>query len=218
MYDVILFDLDGTLTDPKPGITKSVQYALGKMGIVEGDLDKLTTFIGPPLVASFKEFYNMTDDDANQAVQHYRERFSTVGLYENAVYKGIEELLEELRNQGKTLFVATSKPTIFSIRILEHFGLIHFFKAVIGSELDGTRVEKNEVIQYALSKVTGHDPRKIVMVGDRKFDILGAQCNDIDGIGVSYGYGSYEELQQAKPNYIVKNVSELGAILGQQPV
>ena len=218
MYDIILFDLDGTLTDPKPGITKCVQYALGKMGIVEEDLDKLVSFIGPPLVTSFREFYNMSDDEANLALQYYRERFSTVGLYENAVYAGMNELLEKLQKQSKIMFVATSKPTIFSIKILEHFGLLHFFKAVIGSELDGSRVEKNEVIQYALSQIAERDPRKIVMVGDRKFDILGAQDNGIDVIGVSYGYGSYEELQQAKPNYIVETVSELGAILGQQPV
>jgi len=213
MYDMILFDLDGTLTDPKPGITKCVQYALEKMGIIEEDLEKLTAFIGPPLVASFKEFYGMNDDEAHQALAYYRERFSTVGLYENAVYEGMKELLDELRSQGKTMFVATSKPTIFSIKILEHFDLIHFFKAVIGSELDGTRVEKNEVIKYVLSDIADHDPRQIIMVGDRKFDILGAQKNGIDVIGVAYGYGSYEELKQAEPNYIVQTVLELRAIL-----
>ncbi|MBP2625321.1 MAG: 5-nucleotidase [Firmicutes bacterium] len=213
MYDIILFDLDGTLTDPKPGITKSVQYALEKMGIAEDDLDKLTSFIGPPLTTSFKEFYSMNDDEANQALGYYRERFSTVGLYENAVYVGMKELLEELQNQGKTMFVATSKPTIFSIKILEHFGLIHFFKAVIGSELDGTRVEKNEVIEYVLSEIDGHDLKKIIMVGDRKFDVIGAKQNGIDVIAVAYGYGSYEELKTAKPNYIVGTISELGAIL-----
>lgn len=213
MYDTILFDLDGTLTDPKPGITKSVQYALGKMGIVEDDLEKLTTFIGPPLVASFKEFYNMNDEEANQALQYYREYFTAGGLYENAVYDGMEELLQKLQNQGKTLFVATSKPTIFSIKILDHFGLSRFFKAVIGSELDGTRSEKNEVIAYVLSQIAGHNLQKIVMVGDRKFDVLGAKQHGIDGIAVTYGYGSYAELQAAEPNYIVANISELGAIL-----
>jgi len=216
MYDIILFDLDGTLTDPKTGITKSVQYALGKLGIVEENLDKLTSFIGPPLITSFKEFYSMNDEEANQALQYYRERFSTVGLYENAVYAGMKELLETLQNQGKTMFVATSKPTIFSIKILEHFGLNHFFKAVIGSELDGTRVEKDEVIKYVLSEIAGHDLRRIIMVGDRKFDVLGAQKNDIDVIGVAYGYGSYEELQTAKPNYIVETMSELGEILSNK--
>lgn len=213
MYDIILFDLDGTLTDPKPGITKCVQYALEKMGIVEDDLEKLTPFIGPPLTTSFKDFYHMNDEEANQALQYYRERFSTIGLYENAVYEGIKELLEKLQSQGKMIFVATSKPTIFSIKILEHFGLISFFKAVIGSELDGTRVEKNEVIEFVLTQIDQPDLKKIIMVGDRKFDILGARENGIDVIGVAYGYGSYDELTLAKPTYIVNTVSELEEIL-----
>jgi len=213
MYDIILFDLDGTLTDPKPGITKSVQYALGKLGIAEEDLEKLTAFIGPPLKASFKEFYDMSDEAGNQALEYYRERFSTIGLYENAVYEGIKELLQELHDQGKTMFVATSKPTVFSIKILEHFGLLHFFKAVVGSELDGTRVEKNEVIEYVLSEIEGHDLQKIIMVGDRKFDVLGAQKNGIDVIAVAYGYGSYEELHAVKPNYIAQTVAQLRGIL-----
>lgn len=215
---MILFDLDGTLTDPKPGITKSVQYALSKMNIVEEDLEKLTIFIGPPLTASFKEFYSMSDEEANEALQYYRERFSAVGLYENTVYKGIKELLEQLQEQGKTMFVATSKPTFFSIKILEHFGLIHFFKAVIGSELDGTRVEKNEVIEFVLSQIEGHDRSKIIMVGDRKYDIVGAQTNGIDVIGVSYGYGSDDELTEAKPDYIAGTVSELGEFLLNQKI
>ncbi len=211
MYDVILFDLDGTLTDPKPGITKSVQYALSKMDIVEEDIEKLTPFIGPPLKASFKEFYNMSDEQATQAIVYYRERFSTVGLYENMVYVGMQELLEELQNRGKKLYVATSKPSVFAIKILEHFRLIHFFQAVIGSELDGTRVEKTEVIKFVLSTI--EDRSRIVMIGDRKYDIMGARENQIDAIGVAYGYGSYEELETAKPNYIVNTVSELRAVL-----
>ena len=211
MYDVILFDLDGTLTDPKPGITKSVQYALSKMDIIEEDIEKLTPFIGPPLKASFKEFYNMSDEQATQAIVYYRERCSTVGLYENMVYVGMQELLEELQNRGKKLYVATSKPSVFAIKILEHFRLIHFFQAVIGSELDGTRVEKTEVIKFVLSTI--EDRSRVVMIGDRKYDIIGARENQIDAIGVAYGYGSYEELETAKPNYIVNTVSELRAVL-----
>jgi len=211
MYDVILFDLDGTLTDPKPGITKSVQYALAKMNIIEEDIEKLTPFIGPPLKASFKEFYNMSDEQATQAIVYYRERFSTVGLYENMVYVGMQELLEELQNRGKKIYVATSKPSVFAIKILEHFKLIHFFQAVIGSELDGTRVEKTEVIKFVLSTI--EDRSRIVMIGDRKYDIMGARENQIDAIGVAYGYGSYDELEMAKPNYIVNTVSELKSAL-----
>lgn len=213
MYDIILFDLDGTLTDPKPGITKSVQYALGKMGIVEDDLEKLTIFIGPPLTASFEEFYHMSQEEAKEALQYYRERFSTVGLYENAVYDGMRELLEKLQTQGKTMFVATSKPTIFSEQIVKHFGLSDYFKAVVGSELNGTRVEKNEVIEFVLSLIDEPDLKKIIMVGDRKFDVIGAQENGIDVVGVSYGYGGYDELAAAKANYIVNNVAELEDIL-----
>lgn len=213
MYDIVLFDLDGTLTDPMPGITKSVQYALRKLGIVEEDLEKLIPFIGPPLVASFKEFYSLSDEEANEALRYYRERFSAVGLYENAVYEGIKEMLEQLQKQGKTMFVATSKPTVFSIKILEHFGLIQFFKAVIGSELDGTRVEKSEVIEFVLSQIESYDKSRVIMVGDLKFDVTGAQANGIDVVGVSYGYGSDGELIKAKPNYIAGTVSELTTIL-----
>ncbi len=213
MYETILFDLDGTLTDPKIGITKSVQYALEKMGIIEEDLDKLTPFIGPPLTVSFKEFYGMNEDEAKQAIEYYRERFSTTGLYENLVYEGMKELLEELQRLGKTIFVATSKPTVFSIKILEHFGLLHLFREVIGSELDGTRTEKSHVIEFVLSKIENCDLNKIIMVGDRKFDVIGAQENKIAVIGVSYGYASSGELVAAKPNYIVDTVAELRSLL-----
>jgi len=213
MYKTILFDLDGTLTDPKPGITKSVQYALSKMGIEEEDLEKLTPFIGPPLIASFKEFYQLTEEEAKEALQYYRERFSKVGLYENAVYEGIKELLGALQGQGKILYVATSKPTVFSVKILEHFGLLHYFTGVIGSELDGTRVEKSEVIAAVLSEIENPELDSILMVGDRKFDILGAKENKIAVIGVAYGYGGHAELEEAKPNYIITTVTELKKIL-----
>lgn len=212
-YDIILFDLDGTLTNPKEGITKCVQYALGKMNIIEDDLEKLVPFIGPPLMQTFKETYQLTDEDANKALAYYRERFSTVGLYENAVFPGIPELLEKLTAQGKTLFVATSKPTVFSVRILEHFGLQKYFQAIIGSNLDGTRVEKNEVIEYVLSELGDHDSAKVLMVGDRKHDIWGAQKNGIDVVGVGYGYGSAEELSGANPDFLVRTVAELGDLL-----
>jgi len=213
MYDTILFDLDGTLTDPKPGITKSVQYALAKMGILEEDLDKLVPFIGPPLLQSFKECYNMNDQQANQALQHYRERFSKVGLYENAVFPGIKEMLKKLQSQGKRLVVATSKPTAFSLQILDHFGLRAFFQSVAGSNLDGTRAEKGEVIEFALSELGLFERSNIIMVGDRKHDVIGARKNSIDVVAVGYGYGSYEELTEAKPDYIAKTVAELAEFL-----
>lgn len=213
MYTTILFDLDGTLTDPKPGITKCVQYALGKMGITEPDCDKLTHFIGPPLAKAFAEFYRMDQLQANQAVGYYRERFSTVGLYENSVYPGIREILAQLKAEGSNLLVATSKPTVFSVKILEHFGLNSFFSEVVGSNLDGTRVEKSEVIAFALSGLGQVEKNSVIMVGDRMHDILGAKDNGIDAIAVGYGYGSREELNQAGARRIAQTVEELTALL-----
>jgi len=209
LYDIILFDLDGTLTDPKPGITKSVQYALTKLGIDEPNLENLVPFIGPPLLKAFKEFYHLDDEQATLALQYYRERFATVGLYENAVFPGIKSMLAQLKRQGKILIVATSKPTVFSIKIIEHFGLQDYFQAVIGSNLDGTRVEKGEVIEFALSELDQVDSSKIIMVGDRKHDVIGAKNNGIDVIAITYGYGSLEELNEAEPTYIVNTVQEL---------
>lgn len=213
MYNIILFDLDGTLTDPKPGITKSVQYALAKLGIDEPNLDNLVPFIGPPLLKSFKEFYHLDDEQATLALQYYRERFATVGLYENAVFPGIKDMLAQLKKQGKTLFVATSKPTVFSIKIIEHFGLQDYFQAVIGSNLDGTRVEKGEVIEFALSELGEADLTKVIMVGDRKHDVIGAKNNGIDVVAVAYGYGSLAELNGANPNYIFHTVQQLHEFL-----
>ena len=212
-YNVILFDLDGTLTDPKIGITKSVQYALVKFGIEEPDLDKLIPFIGPPLVESFQEFYSLNQEQAQAAVCYYREYFAKTGMYENAVYPGIKELLAELKSAGKELIVATSKPTVFSEQIIEHFGLTQFFKAIVGSNLDGSRIHKDEVIAFALQELTGIAYDRVIMVGDRKHDIIGAQKNGIASIGVTYGYGTQEELTQAKPVYSAATVEELGKLL-----
>ncbi len=215
MYEIILFDLDGTLTDPKIGITTSVQYALQKMGIKEEDPDGLIPFIGPPLLTSFKELYHMSDKEAVQAIGYYRERFSVTGLYENKVYEGMEELLANLKIRGKKLIVATSKPTEFSVQILEHFGLKQYFAAIVGSNFDGTRTEKSDVIEFALSGENITDLSKVVMIGDRKYDISGAKQNHIDVIAVAYGYGSQEELAAADPDYIVSSVSELAILLGR---
>lgn len=212
-YKVILFDLDGTLTDPKIGITKSVQYALAKFGIEEPDLDKLIPFIGPPLVESFQEFYSLDKEQAQTAVGYYREYFTKAGMYENAVYPGIKELLAKLKSAGKELIVATSKPTVFSEKIIEHFGLTQFFTAIVGSNLDGSRIHKDEVIAYALHDLTDVVYDKVIMVGDRKHDIIGAQKNGIASIGVTYGYGTREELEQAKPALLTATVEELGKLL-----
>jgi phosphoglycolate phosphatase len=213
IYDVILFDLDGTLTDPKVGITKSVQYALAKFNIIEEDLDQLTPFIGPPLAEMFKEKYFFDGERARQAISYYREYFSSGGLYENVVYPGIPQLLTKLCQNNKRLIVATSKPTLFSEAILKYFSLDSFFSLVVGSNLDGTRIAKTEVITYILDQLSGIDRSKVVMVGDRKHDIIGAKNTGIDSIAVAYGYGSLQELQAAKPDYLAATVEELGRIV-----
>ncbi|MCX7779886.1 MAG: HAD family hydrolase [Negativicutes bacterium] len=213
MYELILFDLDGTLTDPKEGITKCIQYGLAKIGIDEPDLDKLVSFIGPPLKKSFREVYGLSEADATLALQYYRERFVDVGMYENAVYPGVPEMLKNLQSMGKRMVVATSKPTVYSVTILEHFQLSPFFRHIIGSNLDGTRVEKDEVIAFALEQVGAFDAAKTIMVGDRKHDVLGAAKNGINAIAVTYGYGSREELAGANPVEMVNTVSELAALL-----
>lgn len=153
MYDYILFDLDGTLTDPKLGITSCVQYALEKFGIKEPDRDKLKPFIGPPLLDSFRDFYGFDDEKGQQAVTYYRERFSTIGLFENEIYPGIPQMLESLQKAGRHLAVASSKPTVFVTQILEHFGILSYFEVIVGSELDGTRTKKEEVVEEALRQL-----------------------------------------------------------------
>ena len=158
MKEYLLFDLDGTLTDPKVGITTCVQYALKEFGIEEPDLDKLEPFIGPPLKDSFKEFYGFSDEDAQKAVEKYRERFSEIGLFENDVYDGIPQMLRLLQSRGMYLAVASSKPTVFVEQILEHFDLRRYFKVVVGSDLDGSRVNKDEVVLEALNRLFNYKP------------------------------------------------------------
>ncbi|MCM1049547.1 MAG: HAD family hydrolase [Clostridiales bacterium] len=215
-FQYILFDLDGTLTDPKVGITRCVQYALSKFGIDEPDLDKLEVFIGPPLTESLNEFYGFDETKAAEAVVFYRERFGDVGIFENEIYDGMEELLARLKKEGKTLAIASSKPTIYVNRILQHFNIEQYFDVIVGSELDGTRSQKNEVVEEALNRLktlqhTGND--KFVMIGDRKFDINAAKKFGIVSIGVSYGYAAPNELEQAGADYIVDTVKELGKLL-----
>lgn len=212
-YKYVLFDLDGTLTDPKVGITTCVAYALEHFGIHVENMDTLCKFIGPPLKESFMVYYGMNSGEADEAVEKYRERFAVKGLFENRVYKGIRELLGELKAMGKTLIVATSKPAVYSGQILEHFGLVDYFTFLSGSELDGTRVDKAEVIAYALEQNGITDPSEVLMVGDREHDIIGAVKNGIDCAGVLYGYGSREEFEENHASYIVETVAELRDLL-----
>jgi phosphoglycolate phosphatase len=198
--NTIFFDLDGTLTDPKPGITGSIQYALQKLDLPVPSQDELTWCIGPPLRASFVTLLG-AENLADRAVALYRERFADVGLYENSVYPDIEHILAALRQSPRRLFVATSKPRIFAERIIDHFGLTSHFEYVFGSELDGTRVNKSELLAYAI-ETTGVDPQHALMIGDRSHDIVGAKNNGMRGIGVLYGYGSREELIEAGASHL----------------
>lgn len=216
MKKYFLFDLDGTLTDPKVGITTCVQYALHSFGIEEPDLDKLEPFIGPPLKDSFMEFYGMDEEQAGRAVAKYRERFSETGLFENEIYPGIAPMLKTLNEKGFLLAVASSKPTVFVEKILEHFGIRQYFKAVVGSELDGRRTDKEQVVQEALRQLFGQEPvrcQEVYMIGDRRFDVEGARAMKVESIGVTYGYGGMEELKEARADYIVESVEELRELL-----
>lgn len=210
-YSNVLFDLDGTLTDPKTGITKSVQYALKKFNIFEEDLEKLEPFIGPPLAQSFMEMYSLSQAEAKVAVEYYREYFSTIGIYENELYEGIVELLEIL-SKDRILIVATSKPSVFAEEILKYFEISKYFDYVCGSNLDGTMSDKTEIINYLL-KARDLVKDSTIMIGDRKHDIIGAHNNKIASIGVGYGYGSEEELQNIKPTHYVKSVKALLEVL-----
>jgi phosphoglycolate phosphatase len=209
----VLFDLDGTLTDPKLGITRSVQHALRKRGRPVPDADSLESLIGPPLEQSFREHFGMNPGDARQAVADYREYFAEIGLYENAVYPGIPELLASLRERGVRLALATSKPTVFAERILAHFELAPHFEAVVGSFLDGRRVEKRELIADALASLDGVTREDAAHVGDRRHDVLGARANRIGAIAVGYGYGTRPELLAAQPSALAESVATLGRLL-----
>ena len=216
-YEVVLFDLDGTLTDPKPGITRSVRYALEHLGVAVPDLEALTRFIGPPLHLSFARFYGFDEMKAREAVSRYREYFAETGLYENAVYPGIPNLLARLQEHGHRLLVATSKPTVYARQILEHFQLDRYFEQVVGSDLDLTRSDKAQIIAEALAGQADMARDVVVMVGDREHDILGARANRIASIGVTYGYGSLAELRDAGATAIAATVDELAALLGRRP-
>jgi len=212
-YEICLFDLDGTLTDPKEGITKSVKHALAHFKIPVGNLDELVKFIGPPLRVSFPKFYGLSPKDTEIAVAKYRERFSIKGLFENEIYDGIKHMLETLKQSGKIIVLATSKPTIYANKILEHFGIAKYFTLVVGSELDGTRDHKCDVISYALDNLDPKRTKPAIMIGDREHDVIGAKKTNIPSIGVTYGYGDRPELENAGADIIVDSVVELQKIL-----
>ncbi len=209
----ILFDLDGTLSDPGEGLINSLIYALKHFSI-EGDPQILRTFIGPPLVDSFQEQFGFDAEQTAEAIRIYRQHFHDHGLFKNVIYPGIPELLQDLTKDGKTLAIATTKPTVYALQILEYFKIDHFFQEelVVGSFLDGRRTNKGELISTLLERLGGKTHDK-VMVGDRKFDILGAKANGIDVIGVTYGYGEREEIEALEPTAIAESVDELRELL-----
>lgn len=209
MYEYVFFDLDGTLTDPFVGITSSVKYALNKFGIEVENLRDLAIFIGPPLYDSFTKFYHMSDEEAKTAIKYYRERYEVTGWMENYVYDGIYTLLDTLKKKGYKLVIATSKPENTTNFILKHFDLLKYFDFVAGATLDGTRIHKDQVIKHALDSLNITDPSKVIMVGDRKFDVLGAKEFNIETIAVEYGYGNKEEFIASGAAYIVKDVLDI---------
>lgn len=210
MYKAILFDLDGTLTESGEGITKSVQYALEKLGRPEPDLNKLMVFVGPPLMEQFMLYAGFDEETARQAVTLYRERYSVTGIYENRPYPGVEDMLKELRGKGYILAVSSSKPEHFVNKVLEHFNLTHYFHEIVGSEMNGTRTKKGDVIEETLRRLNMQNHRdQVLMVGDKEHDVLGAREAGLECVAVSYGYGTMEELEGSKPLKIVESVDEL---------
>lgn len=212
-YRYVLFDLDGTLTDPGEGITNSVAYALEKYGIAVEDKTVLYAFIGPPLIDSFMKFYGFSEDQARQAVEYYREYYRDRGIFENGVYDGIPGMLDRLKTAGLTLAVATSKPEVFARQILAHYGLEKYFSFIGGSNLDGSRTKKSEVIAYVMESCGISETNAVIMVGDREHDILGAKAVGIDSLGVLFGYGSREELEAAGAGHLAENTVEMDKII-----
>ena len=213
MFQSILFDLDGTLTDAAPGITNSVKYALSKFGIDETDDNKLRKFLGPPLISSFMEFYGFSKEKAQQAVEYYREYFVPHGIFENEVYSGIPKLLQKLKADGKTLIIATSKPETFAVQIAEHFEIDSYFDLIAGANLDHTRSKKAQGIEYALETLGILDRAHAVMIGDREHDIKGAKKTGLRSIGVLYGYASPGELENAGADFTANSPEELYTII-----
>ncbi len=211
-YHYILFDLDGTITDPGLGITNSVMYALNKFGISD-KRENLYKFIGPPLAQSFQNYYGFNEEKARLGIKYYREYYTVDGIFENIVYDDVEKMLKNLKRDGKKVLLATSKPEKFAKQILEYFKLDQYFDYVAGATMDEKRVRKADVISYALESYGIQNLDEVLMVGDREHDVLGAKEVGIDCMGVLYGYGDRQELEKAGAKYIVETVEELMKIL-----
>jgi len=211
---ILLFDLDGTLTDSKQGIINSIRYTLAKMKLKENNIN-FERFIGPPLSESFEKYFGLDNKTARYAVSVYREYYANKGIFENQVYPGIIELLKILRENNKTLVCVTSKASFYAQQILEHFNLSQYFVRTVGSNMDLTCTHKTELIRLALSYFPNHSNADFIMIGDRADDIIGAKKNNIPSIGVLYGYGTLKELEEQQPNYFVNSVKELKRILSE---
>ncbi|MBQ4160271.1 MAG: HAD-IA family hydrolase [Clostridia bacterium] len=211
MYNYILFDLDGTLTDPKEGITKCVQYALAACGIDEPNLDNLLSFIGPPLVDEFMRVYGFSKEKAEFALAKYRERFPAKGLYENKIYPGAAQMLAALKQSGRKIALATSKPQPYAEKILEHFKIKDYFDVIVGATFDSKRNDKADVVAEVLKQfgITDADKASVIMVGDRKHDVLGASKNGIKTVGLRLGYAEPGELEEAGAIYIADDIADL---------
>ena len=205
-YNVFLFDLDGTITDSAPGIMNSIRYALDKMGEPIPGEAVLRKFIGPPLWQSFEEFCGLSKERAEYAVECYREYYKDKGIFENSLYSGVEEFIKELKKSGKEVYLATSKPTVFANRILEYFDVLKYFDGVVGSNLDGSMTDKAEIIGEVLKMTPEKDLGRIIMYGDRNYDVIGAHKNGIACVGVLFGFGSREELSEAGAEFIVEKL------------
>ena len=213
MYDIILFDLDGTLSDSGPGIMHSVRYALAKYGIAGESEEALRRFVGPPMIESYMKFYGFDHEQAVQALAYYREDYLAGAIYMNTPYEGMEETLKSLKAAGKTLVVATGKPTSMAEDVLRHFGWEGSFSYIAGATRDESRSEKNEIIDYALDALGVSDQAGVLMVGDRDNDVLGAEKAGVDCCGVLWGYGSREELQGAGAKYLIEKPEELARLV-----
>lgn len=206
--DIILFDLDGTITDSKEGILASVCFALDYFHITEKEEETLQKFIGPPLVDAFMEYYHMSAEDANLALLKYREFYSEKGVYMLSMYEGIDVLFQKLKNAGKKIVLATSKPLFYAEQIVERIGIKDFFDDLCGATMDETMNKKEDIIRFIMEK-NDYEKESMLMVGDRNHDIKGAFYNDVEAMGVLYGYGSYEELKQAGCKLFAASVEDL---------
>lgn len=209
----ILFDLDGTLTDPEEGLVRSLNAGLREVGLQERSNEELRPCIGPPLRDTYEEYFGLSKEKTEQAIRGFRAYYETKGIFENRLYEGIEDVLDELQKAGKTLILATSKPTDFAVQILEHFGIDEYFDFVGGASLDETRTEKIEVLSYIMEEFQLVDASELIMVGDRKYDINAAKYFHMKSVGVLFGYGTKKELKEAGADALARSPKDLLNIL-----